>query len=138
MNGIRIATTADIPAMMKINLESLRENYPYDEWEEWMQENHSFVAVVNDEIVGYVLCDLHGDIGSLAIQSSHRRQGHARRLMRACIDHYEGETMILYVREHTNPHALRLYESLGFQVTNKKECYYEDDENALVMIKKKK
>jgi ribosomal-protein-alanine N-acetyltransferase len=68
----------------------------------------------------------------IAVDPAYRRRGIAKRLLQNELDDRHGE-WFLEVRE-SNLAAIRLYETLGFQVAGRREEYYSDPpESAIVM-----
>ena len=99
------------------------------------------VALLQEEVLGYVLCWYVADevhIVNLAVHPRWRRQGLARALLADAFARARrrGACMAtLEVRVH-NEAAIRLYESLGFrQVAIRKGYYADNGEDALVMLK---
>jgi len=74
---------------------------------------------------------------NVACHPSHRRRGHARRLMRHVIDfakHHRCRYVTLEVRR-SNQGAIALYEAYGFRPVGVRPNYYvEDNEDAIVML----
>ena len=71
----------------------------------------------------------------LSIGVSTPRQGIGRALMQAAIAHLRSKriaTLHLEVAASNNA-ARRLYESLGFEQTGKRPCYYPDGADALIL-----
>jgi [ribosomal protein S18]-alanine N-acetyltransferase len=68
----------------------------------------------------------------IAVDPAHRRRGIAKGLLKNELDGSRG-AWFLEVRE-SNLAAIRLYETLGFQVAGRREEYYSDPpESAIVM-----
>ena len=85
----------------------------------------------------WIVCDeLH--INTLAVGPEFRRQGLASLLMRQLLHlaHTEGATRALLEVRRSNVPAIRLYESLGFQVTDVRRAYYtHPEEDALILAR---
>lgn len=100
-----------------------------------------FVAVKEDEVVGYVgLWNICGtaEIIDVAVHQDYRRQGVAKRLLEAMIDECERQGIFeinLEVRE-SNSGARELYKKLGFLENGLRKNYYENKETAILMQKK--
>jgi ribosomal-protein-alanine N-acetyltransferase len=72
---------------------------------------------------------------NVATDPEHRRRGHARALVEAMISaarEVGARTMQLEVRS-SNAAAIRLYESYGFRAVGRRERYYDDGEDAVLM-----
>src|SRR5689334_18990030 len=84
------------------------------------------VAVVGEALAGFIVlrhlaADEH-EILNLAVAPEFRRNGAARRLVRAVLEGLKG-FIFLELRE-SNRAALALYQSLGFQQVNRRLEYY--------------
>jgi ribosomal-protein-alanine N-acetyltransferase len=151
---IRKAALDDIPKVMRINLKTLPENYPEYFFRE-IYERFSeafFVAEVEGEIIGYIMCRMEGGVSnfglrwvrrghvvSVAVLPKFRRAGLGTELMNRAMDalkkDYEAKEIILEVRV-TNLAAISLYEELGFDKIRTIKTYYRNGEAALLMAKK--
>ena len=140
---------ADIPDIQDCNLKCLPENYQFKyylyHYISWPR--CSWVAIVKEKVVGYVLCKIEeesgkspwGHITSLAVLYEHRGIGIAENLMKCAeislFHFYKVVTVTLHVRVSNNA-ALRLYEKkLGFKIDSIDGKYYADGEDAYKMIK---
>jgi ribosomal-protein-alanine N-acetyltransferase len=80
--------------------------------------------------------DLH--ILKVATLPGFRRRGFGRRLMSVAEEHARemaGETLTLEVRPN-NPAAIGMYESMGYEHVGRRDGYYNDGSDALVMTKR--
>jgi ribosomal-protein-alanine N-acetyltransferase len=108
--------------------------------EKWL--SRSFVALLGEEIVGYVIAwFLRGEVHvlNLAVTKSHQRQGIARGMLRHVIGLASEEACHLITLEVrvSNDAAKLLYLSMGFAPVGIRRRYYHDnDEDALVMTKR--
>ena len=99
-----------------------------------------YVLEKNEKIIGY--CDLwimyeQAQIANLAVDQKWQGKGYGRLLMNHMIQEAEMaacETISLEVRI-SNEAALCLYRALGFLQVNVRRRYYEDGENAYLMVK---
>ena len=84
----------------------------------------------------YVLDEL--TLNTLAVDAAYRRQGIARRLWNAVAELTAGMCRVCYleVRESNLP-ARTLYESLGFVQNGYRPRYYQQPEEAAVLMEKK-
>jgi len=108
--------------------------------ETWL--SRSFVARVDDEVVGYIVAwFLRGEVHilNLAVTSSHQRRGIARRLLARILTlaaETESHLATLEVRA-SNDAAKLLYITMGFAPVGIRRRYYRDnDEDALVMVRR--
>jgi len=94
----------------------------------------------SDDIVAYLLCawqylDLH--VLKIGVLPEFRHRGLASALMKSAERELRvrgGESIILEVRE-SNEAAVGLYGRLGYGEIGRRERYYGDGENAIVMRK---
>ena len=100
------------------------------------------VAVVNNNIVGYVSAVVRreqvGHIVSICVHPMYRRRGIATLLMkeveRRLKEIFSICTFRLEVRVSNTP-AINLYQKLGYKIVERLPRYYQDGEDAYVMIK---
>ncbi|MDO8124923.1 MAG: N-acetyltransferase [Candidatus Hermodarchaeota archaeon] len=148
---VRLAESADIPAIMQINQDTLPENYPEHFFRE-IQDRYSkafFVVEGEGKLLGYIMCRMEGGVSnfglrwirrghivSVAILPAYRRQGLATKLIqestKALTTEYNAKEVILEVRITNHP-AIKLYEKLGFQRIRTLNAYYRNGENAQLM-----
>lgn len=101
------------------------------------------VLVENDQIIGYCSLMVNGDYAdvlNIGVHPEFRQQGYGTMLMKHMIakaDLYEVKNVTLEVRV-SNFKAISLYESLGFIRVAKRKQYYQDGEDALLMILERK
>ena len=93
-----------------------------------------------DALVGVICCSTaipESDLELIFVHEDYRRQGVAHTLMEKAFDALKDKgvcDMFLEVRESNIP-AISLYKKRNFGVISKRNKYYHDGENALVMIK---
>ena len=135
---IRHMKLIDLTAVIRVNERCMVENYPREFWDTKFltAKQHSFVATVATEIIGYVFCE--GGVGatasilSLAVNDKYRGKGLGKHLMQNCLNTCPG-SVTLQVRIN-NTYARRLYESLGFATIREIPDYYVNPtENAYEM-----
>lgn len=105
--------------------------------EKWL--SRSFVALVGDEVVGYIIAWMLRDevhVLNLAVARAFQRRGYARRMMVHMIDLAKAQKCRLVTLEVrvSNMPARILYASMGFSPVGVRRRYYHDNnEDALVM-----
>ncbi len=98
----------------------------------------NLVALVEEEVIGYVQCWYtyeDADIINIAVKNNWKRKGIGKVLLQGLIDALKAKGMrniFLEVRV-TNLPAQTLYKSFGFITLAKRERYYINGEDALVM-----
>lgn len=148
---VRKAEPKDIPVVMRINLDTLPENYP-EYFFRQIQDRYPeafFVAETEGKVVGYIMCRMEGGVSnfgmrwvrrghivSVAVQQEYRRQKLASELikqsMKALETIYAAKEVILEVRI-TNEPAIKLYDKLGFKRIRTLRTYYRNGEDAQLM-----
>lgn len=136
---------------MRINLDTLPENYP-EYFFRQIQERYPeafYVAETEGKVVGYIMCRMEGGISnfglkwvrrghivSVAVLQEYRRQRIASELithsMKALETVYGAKEIILEVRI-TNHAAIKLYDKLSFKRIRTLKTYYRNGENAQLM-----
>ena len=95
------------------------------------------VAVEGDRVLGFLVSRQTApgerEIVNLGVEPRQRRRGVARELLRAELSRACG-AWFLEVRE-SNAAALRLYETLGFQIAGRRPAYYHDPPEAAIVMK---
>lgn len=98
----------------------------------------NLVALYEERVIGYVQCWYtldSADIINVAVAPEYKRQGVGHRLIRDLILHLKErnvENVFLEVRVSNLP-AQKLYRSMGFISLSRRERYYVNGEDALVM-----
>lgn len=148
---VRKAEPKDIQAVMRINLDTLPENYP-EYFFRQIQERYPeafYVAETEGKVVGYIMCRMEGGVSnfgmrwvrrghivSVAVQREYRRQKLASELikqsMKALDTVYAAKEVILEVRITNHP-AIELYDKLGFKRIRTLRTYYRNGEDAQLM-----
>ena len=148
---LRRCELSDIIPVMEINLRTLPEHYSDYFYESLLEElpEAFVVAEISGKIVGYIMCKMEhgfsnfkklgfvkkGHVVSIAVINGHRSKWFGSALVNESI---KGVKIIqcseLYLEVRcSNNDAVRLYEKLGFSITQKLKAYYRDGEDAYVM-----
>lgn len=137
---IREMTAKDIPYVLQIERESFTDPWSENMFNELFSSTafKSFVAVENDEILGYtsvISAFFVFEIMNIAVKPQSRGIGIATALMEKVVDFaktVEAESILLEVRR-SNLTAQKLYEKFGFIYDGVRRGYYTDGEDALLM-----
>lgn len=104
-------------------------------------ESFKFVALEEDEVIGFAILEAVLDEGNLldiAVDENHRRKGVARLLFEEMLEkakENELSFITLEVRSSSTP-AIALYEAMGFEKVGVRKNYYnKPTEDALLMTK---
>lgn len=140
---IRPAERADLLAVYRIETEAFPQPWPFGAFEQYLDEP-GFLVAANDAVLGYVVGDTvtnrgrtAGHIKNLAVHPEHRGQGIAGCLLTramAVLATHGGEPIKLEVRRSNEP-ALALYRSHGFEHRATVDGYYNDGEDALLLVR---
>jgi len=140
---VREAEQADLLSVYRIEKRCFPQPWPFSAFERFLGEPGFLVADDGERVVGYVVSNLvpnHGrDIGhvkDLAVHPDARGRGVGRTLLeRALVSlSIDGASLVkLEVREGNDP-ALSLYRDVGFEPMRRVPRYYEDGEDALLMV----
>lgn len=128
----------DCGAIARLHQEDFGRPWSAEEFESLLTQNTVFGFGVREVgnprlgLVGFVLARLaagEGEILTLAVSRTHRRQGLGRSLMDAVLRRLHGERaeeLFLEVDE-TNAAAIALYKRLGFNEVARRAGYYEHE-----------
>ena len=148
---LRRCELSDIIPVMEINLRTLPEHYSDYFYESLLEElpEAFIVAEISGKIVGYIMCKIEhgfsnfkklgfvkkGHVVSVAVIDEHRRKGFGSVLVDEAVKGVKTiQCSELYLEVRcSNNDAVRLYEKLGFSITQKLKAYYRDGEDAYVM-----
>jgi ribosomal-protein-alanine N-acetyltransferase len=140
---VRRVDQADLLEVYRIERSCFPQPWPFSAFENFLDEPGFLVAERDREVVGYVVGDVtpnHGrDIGhikDLAVREDARGDGLGRRLLDeslAVMAAGGARVVKLEVRE-TNEVARSLYRDVGFEPMRRVPRYYEDGEDALLMV----
>lgn len=102
---------------------------------------HYLVLEIDGRVHGYIglwINEETGDIINFYVDKEYQNMGFGSMLLEFAIDLCQMskvKSLSLEVRE-TNEKAIRLYEKYGFVFSHKRNKYYQDQTDALVLIKK--
>ena len=140
---VRTAVTADLLAIFRIEKASFPQPWPFAAFERYVDEPGFLVAELGPGIAGYVVADAvpnHGrplgHIKDIAVHPDHRGEGIGSLLLERAIGVLAAQgidSVKLEVRE-SNDTARSLYETFGFEHARTIPRYYDNGEDALVML----
>ena len=143
--AIRRAERADLLAVISIENASFEQPWPYDAFDGFLGEPGFLVAETEGRVAGYVVADVTQTVGrrlghvkDIAVHPERRGAGVGTALLSralAVLTAHGADTVKLEVRR-SNEGAKRLYRQFGFEPLRLVPGYYQDDEDAIVMIKK--
>lgn len=132
------------------NVDSILEIYASDFKDGWNREQLlsafssgrfvSFAVKKNDKIVSVITCSVsfeEADLEGIVTLKEHKNKGYAKALIEHLIEFLKEkkvEKLFLEVREG-NLSAINLYKKVGFNQISIRKKYYQNGENALIMVK---
>lgn len=142
--GVRRAARADLLDVFRIEKRSFAQPWPYAAFERLLDAPGFLVAEADDDLVGYVVANTVsqggrtlGHVKDIAVDPERRGEGIGRTLLARALSSLfvEGADRVkLEVRE-SNESARGLYEAFEFEVHHVVSGYYEDGEDAFVMVR---
>jgi ribosomal-protein-alanine N-acetyltransferase len=139
---IRPATAADLDAIDAIEHHSFKTPWPRATFEGELAHDWAHLDVLEDDRAGIVaFCNYwlvvpEVNILAIATHPDHRGRGLGARVLAHVLELARRESCTLATLEvrRTNAPALALYSRAGFQIVHVRERYYQDSEDALVML----
>ena len=141
--AVRQAVRADLLDVFRIEKRSFPQPWPYAAFERFLDER-GFLVADGDDVVGYVVADTmpnHGaDIGhvkDLAVHPDRRGEGIGQLLLSEALGalFVDGASRVKLEVRAGNDVAVRLYRGFGFTHHHTVPRYYDDGEDALVMVR---
>lgn len=140
---IRKAEERDLPVLLEIEAELFAHPWPESEFRYEFNENpFSTIYVYEKDGVICGFTDLwityeQAQIANLGVRKQYQGLGYGDALLKKCMNHgiQAGcENLTLEVRI-SNDRAIRVYEKNGFITVNTRKNYYDDGEDAYLMVK---
>lgn len=144
---IRPAERADLLAVIRIERASFPSPWPYEAFDGFLGNPRFLVALDdvdggNGPVVGFLVADVVrtygrpiGHVKNLAVHPDRRGEGVGSALLSRALSVMDDvSTVKLEVRE-SNDAAKRLYRRFGFEPLRRVPEYYDNDEDAVVMIR---
>jgi len=142
---VRQAERADLLSILEIEKASFPQPWPYEAFTGFLDEPGFLVALEGGRIVGYVVADVTpthgralGHVKDIAVHPGYRGDGIGSLLLTRALSEvvFQGaDSVKLEVREG-NDGAKRLYRTFGFAALRRVRGYYEDGEDAIIMVRK--
>ena len=141
--AVRRASRADLLDVFRIEKRSFPQPWPYAAFERFL-DVPGFLVAADDEVVGYVVADTmpnHGaDIGhvkDLAVDPDRRGEGIGQLLLSEALGalFVDGASRVKLEVRAGNDRARALYREFGFETHHVVPGYYDDGEDANVMVR---
>lgn len=154
---IRQAVQADLLAVLRIERASFDQPWPFSAFERYLGEPGFLVAVTeenvssgygtsdsaSESVVGFVVANLvpnhgrqFGHVKDIAVHPECRGRGVGRTLLERALqvlDIHGARSVKLEVRA-SNERAISLYQDFGFEYLRTMPRYYDDSEDALILV----
>jgi ribosomal-protein-alanine N-acetyltransferase len=140
---IRPLKEQDIPAIIEGETKAFGRSLGFDLIYSDLHLNpyaHYLVLEINKKVNGYIglwITPDGADVINFYVDKEYQGRGFGKKLLKFAIDlctMSKVKQISLEVREN-NEVAIALYEKMGFKFSHKRERYYSDNTDALVMIK---
>ena len=140
---IRPATRADLLEIIGIETDVFSQPWPYIAFEQFLG-SQGFLVAEDEAVVGYIIADRSegygvpiGHIKDIAVPTERQGEGigrtllsHGLRRLATC-----GVRRVKLEVRRSNEPARSLYETFGFETHHVQPGYYDDGEDALVMVR---
>jgi ribosomal-protein-alanine N-acetyltransferase len=140
---VRQAERADLLAVYRIETDSFTQPWPFSAFEQYLG-TPGFLVASSESVLGYVVADTVsnqgiplGHIKDIAVREDARGNGVGTKLLRHAIGTLEAQgvhAIKLEVRA-SNQRAIELYRAHDFEQRRTIESYYDDGENALLLVR---
>jgi ribosomal-protein-alanine N-acetyltransferase len=141
---VRPASRADLLEVFRIEQAAFPQPWPYGAFEGFLGEEGFLVAADDTGVVGYVVADTvpnHGrplgHVKDIAVHPDRRGEGLGATLLERALEVLgaaDASRVKLEVRAG-NEAAIQLYRQFGFRHHHTVPRYYDDGEDALVMVR---
>ena len=141
--AVRQAVRADLLDVFHIEKRSFPQPWPYAAFERFLDER-GFLVADGDDVVGYVVADTMpnhgtniGHVKDLAVDPDRRGEGIGRLLLSEALGRLfvDGAGRVKLEVRAGNDRARTLYRDFGFQTHHVVPGYYDDGEDAHVMVR---
>ena len=141
--GVREAVRADLLEVFRIERRSFPQPWPYEAFERFLDEP-GFLVAEDDGVVGYVVADTMpnhgtsvGHVKDLAVRRDRRGEGIGRLLLGEALGRLfvEGAGRVKLEVRANNDAARELYSDFGFVTHHVLSGYYDDGEDAHIMVR---
>ena len=137
---VRLMKSCDLPEIISLHEELFQQSFNFEDYVQDKMFHYGIVLEVEDKVIGYLVGQIifeMSDLYYVAVNPDYRGKGYGQLLVDKFIEDAcknEGDIMSLEVRM-SNQAAIRLYEKCGFISVGKRERYYADGEDALLMTR---
>ena len=137
---VRLMKSNDLPDVISLHEGLFKQSFNFEDYVQDKIFHYGTVLELEDKVIGYLVGQIifeMSDLYYVAVNPDYRGNGYGQLLVDKFIEDAcknEGNVMSLEVRM-SNQAAIRLYEKCGFISVGKRERYYADGEDALLMTR---
>ena len=137
---VRLMKSNDLPDVISLHEGLFKQSFNFEDYVEGKTFHYGIVLELEDKVIGYLVGQIifeMSDLYYVAVNPDYRGKGYGQLLVDKFIEDAfknEGDVMSLEVRM-SNQAAICLYEKCGFISVGKRERYYADGEDALLMTR---
>ena len=137
---VRLMKSSDLPDVISLHEALFKQSFNFEDYVQDKIFYYGIVLELEDKVIGYLVGQIifeMSDLYYVAVNPDYRGNGYGQLLVDKFIEDAcknEGDIMSLEVRM-SNQSAIRLYEKCGFTSVGKRERYYADGEDALLMTR---
>lgn len=138
--SVRLMKSCDLLEVNSLHEELFHQSFNFEDYVQDKMFHYGIVLELEDTVIGYLVGQIifeMSDLYYVAVNPDYRGKGYGQLLVDKFIEDAcknEGEIMSLEVRM-SNQAAIHLYEKCGFISVGKRERYYADGEDALLMTR---
>ncbi len=118
---------------MEIEHKSFQQPYEREIFESFLDYPLFVVALYEDRVIGYAIATGNGLIVSIAVRPEYRRKGIGKKLLDNLLSSIDPKKITLTLRV-SNKGAYEFYKKMGFTSSGIIHNYYEDSEDAILMV----
>ncbi len=120
--------------VVDIENKSFKQPYHREVFRGFLGSPLFLVALSDDKVIGYAIGTPRGLIVSIAVLPEHCRKGVGKMLLEELISSMNSKEITLTLRIE-NEDAHEFYKAMGFKYGGTIHRYYEDGEDAIMMVK---
>ena len=137
---IRALSIADISKLEESHQQLFGQGFNFEEYMNNESFNYGIVLEVDGCVAGYLMAQIiyeQTDLFYVTVLPEHQLKGYASQLMKVYFDTCEKKCVEQYSLEVrcSNVAAISLYKKFGYKAVQVRKQYYDDKEDALLMVR---
>lgn len=138
---VRAATANDIDSIINIENRVFQKPWSADQivFELTQQPAAGTLVIENEQLIGYLIfhhVEKEFYILNFAIDIPFQHRGYGKKLLTKFLNDLESDSTVFLDVNRSNLNAVKLYLDMGFSEIARRDKYYEDGEDALIMVKR--